>query len=111
MNSSRALDPNAYYTCNYAPFNIEHELESNYIDLNVIDAKFQGELRWKPIPDLEISVLGALKYSTTSQEHKILDDSNQAEAYRAMGTTTVRDANAYLYTDPNTLCFTNFNFA
>ena len=102
LNSSRALDPNAYYTCNYAPFNIEHELESNYIDLNVIDTKFQGELRWKPIPDLEISVLGALKYSATSQEHKILDDSNQAESYRAMGTTTIRDANTYLYTDPDT---------
>ena len=29
------------------------------------------------------------------------ENSNQALAYRAMGTTTIRDANPYLYTDPD----------
>jgi TonB-linked SusC/RagA family outer membrane protein len=101
LNSSRALDPSVYYTNNYAPFNILHELESNYIDLNVSDLRFQGELRWKVIPELELSMLGAVKYSATSQEHNILDDSNQAEAYRAMGTSTIRDENPLLYTDPD----------
>ena len=46
-------------------------------------------------------MLGAAKYTTTSNEHYILDDSNQALAYRAMGTTTIRDANPFLYTDPD----------
>ena len=101
LNTSRALDPDTYYHSNYAPFNIMHELETNYIDVNFVDTKFQGELKYKPISDLEISLLGALKYTTTSQEYHILDDSNQAEAYRAMGNSIIRDGNRYLYTNPN----------
>ena len=103
LNTSRALDPDTYYQSNYAPFNIMHELETNYIDVNYLDAKFQAELKYKPIQDLELSVLGAMKYTTTSQEYKILDDSNQAEAYRAMGNSIIRDANKYLYTDKDQL--------
>jgi TonB-linked SusC/RagA family outer membrane protein len=101
LNSSRVLDPNEYYTRNYAPFNILHELENNYMDFNVVDLKFQGELKWKPIKGLEASVLGAVKYSSTSQEHHITDFSNQALAYRAMPTTAIRDKNPFLYTDPS----------
>ena len=103
LNTSRTLDPDTYYHSNYAPFNINHELESNYIDVNYIDAKFQAELKYKPINDLELALLGALKYATTSQEYKIMDDSNQAESYRAMGNTQIRDANKYLYTDKDQL--------
>jgi TonB-linked SusC/RagA family outer membrane protein len=103
LNTSRALDPDTYYQSNYAPFNILHELNTNYIDVNFVDTKFQAELKYKPINDLEISALGALKYTTTSQEYKILDSSNQAEAYRAMGNSIIRDANKYLYTDPDKL--------
>ena len=82
LNTSRALDPSVDYTTNYAPFNILHELDNNYIDLNVVDVKFQGEMRWKVIPGLEISALGSVKYQASSQEHNIKDDSNQATAYR-----------------------------
>lgn len=103
LNSSRALDPDAYYQSNYAPFNILHELETNYIDLNVVDTKFQGELTWKPIKGLEFSALGAVKYITTSQEHKVLDNSNQALAYRAMQTIDIRNGNPLLYTDPDNI--------
>jgi len=101
LNSSRALSATEYYQSNYAPFNILHELETNYIDLNVVDTKFQAELKWNPIHDLELSALGAVKYATTSQEHKVLDSSNQAQAYRAMQTLSVRDNNKLLYTDPD----------
>ena len=45
LNTSRTLDPNEYYVRNYAPFNILHELDNNYIDLKVTDLKFQGELK------------------------------------------------------------------
>lgn len=103
MNTSRCLDPNEYYTRNYAPFNIFHELESNYIDLNVTDFRLQGELKYKPITKVELSVLGAVKYSSATQEHNILDDSNQAQAYRAMPTSTIRDKNPLLYTDPDNI--------
>lgn len=101
LNTSRTLDPNENYTRNYSPFNILHELDNNYIDLNVVDLKFQGQLNWKIIPELDFNLLGAFKYQTTSQEHIITDESNQAMAYRAMPDATVRDANPYLYRDPD----------
>jgi TonB-linked SusC/RagA family outer membrane protein len=101
LNSSRTLDPNVYYTRNYADFNILHELDNNYIDLNVSDLKFQGELKWKIRPGLEISALAAVKYQYSLQEHNIMDESNQALAFRAMPNSTVRNNNSYLYRNPD----------
>ncbi len=101
LNTSRCLDPDVSYTRNYAPFNIFDELENNYMDLNVVDLRFQSEVKYKPVSQVELSVLGAAKYSASSQEHYILDESNQAQAYRAMGTSTIRSTNSFLYTDPD----------
>ncbi len=101
LNTSRTLDPNEYYTRNYAPFNIFNELENNYIDINVIDFRMQAKLSYKPISKVELTALGAVKYSSATQEHNILDESNQAQAYRAMSTSTIRSSNQYLYTDPD----------
>lgn len=101
LNTSRTLDPNEYYVRNYAPFNILHELDNNYIDLKVTDLKFQGELKWHPVKPLELSVLGAYKASSTVQSHTITDYSNQAWAFRAMDDATMRSANPWLYTDPD----------
>ena len=103
LNTSRTLDPKEFYTRNYAPFNIFHELENNYIDLNVVDMKFQSELNWKILNGLEASVLGAIKYQSSSQEHNIKDHSNQAEAYRAgviPENSTIADENPLLYRNP-----------
>ena len=100
LNTSRTLDPDEFYTRNYAPFNIFHELENNYMDIDVTNLRFQGELKFKPIQQLELSALAAVKYSATSRKHNIKDSSNQAEAYRADYTTVIRDANSYLYADP-----------
>ena len=100
LNTSRALDPNTNYRANYAPFNILNELENNKIDMNVLNTKFQAELAYKPIKDLRLSVIGAVQYDTSSQEHKITEHSNQAQAYRAMDNSIIRDANHYLYKDP-----------
>lgn len=101
LNTSRTLDPNEYYVRNYAPFNILHELDNNNMSLDVVDMKFQGELKWKPFKKIELSALGAYKYSTTTQAHSITDYSNQAWAYRAMDDATMRNANPWLYTDPD----------
>ena len=100
LNTSRALEPGTFYTRNYAPFNILHELDNNYIDLSIFDIRVQGELKYKPIQKVELAVLGAFKYNQANRDHNVLDDSNQANAYRAMGTTTIRDNNQYLYKDP-----------
>jgi len=104
LNTSRTLDSNEFYTRNYAPFNILHELDNNYIDLNVTDLKFQTELNWKIITGLEASILAAIKYQSSSQEHHIKDDSNQAQAYRSGITpedATIAENNPLLYTDPD----------
>lgn len=69
--------------------------------MDVIDLKFQAELKWKLFRKLELSALGALKYSATSQEHKIRENSNQALAYRAMGDGTIINRNSWLYKDPD----------
>lgn len=102
MNTSRTLDPNETYTRNYAPFNIFKELDNNYIDLSVADMKFQGELSWKPVLGLEVHLLGAYRVQKTSQEHFILNESNQAEAYRAgVDDPNIMYNNPYLYQDPD----------
>ena len=101
LNTSRALDPDVFYTRSYAPFNIFHELDNNYIDLSVFQFRMNGELRWKPVRGLEAVAMGAVKYSQSGQKHHIHDNSNQAEAYRAMPTSAIRDANPLLYRDPD----------
>ena len=102
MNTSRTLDPDATYTRNYAPFNIFKELDNNYIDVSVSDMKFQGELVYKPILGMEIHLLGAYRTMKSSQEHFILNESNQAEAYRAgVDNPNIQYNNTYLYTDPD----------
>jgi len=101
LNTSRTLDPDAYYVRNYAAFNIFNELENNYMDFDVVDIRLQGELKYKPITKVELSVLGAYKFSNTVQAHTITENSNQALAFRAMDDATMRDSNTWLYTDPD----------
>ena len=101
LNSSRTMDADEYYTRNYAPFNIKNELDNNYIDLNEISMKVQGELKWKPLRELELSALAAIKYTTYTTEHQIRENSNQAQAYRAMGDAVIRQNNPWLYRNPD----------
>ncbi len=103
LNTSRALDPTAYYTRNYAPFNIFNELENNYIDLKSQEFRLQGQLTYKPIRKVELQALGSIRHVGTQQEHFIREASNQAMAYRAMDNSTIRSHNPYLYTDPDNI--------
>ena len=104
MNTARVMDPKENYRRNYCDFNINDELEQNYIDIKVTDLKFQGELNYKPIRGLEFNALAAIRYQMSRQEHNIKDKSNQARAYRAgvdPEDNTVRERNTFLYTDPD----------
>ena len=108
LNTARTVDPYQRYVRNYTTFNIFDELKMNYIDLNVTDLKFQGELNIKPIvkddQSLEFNVLGSMRVATTEQNHYVLDNSNQAMAYRAgidPDNAIIRSSNSYLYTDPD----------
>lgn len=109
MNSSRAMDPKEKYRRSYCDFNIFDELDQNFINLTSQDFRFQGELTWKPIKGLEIAGLASIRYHHDELQHNIMDFSNQARAYRAglglddgdVENDLVRDANEYLYTDPD----------
>jgi TonB-linked SusC/RagA family outer membrane protein len=101
LNTSRVLDPNEFYTRYYSPFNILHELENNYIDLNETSVNFIAELAYEPLKGLEIKALGNIKYTGTSMEHIIKESSNQAMAFRAMDDAYIQAANRFLYNNPD----------
>ena len=101
LNTSRTLDPDEYYRRDYAPFNIFNELENNYMDLRVSDFRINGRVGWKPVKDLELTLLAAAKSTYTGQDHYILESSNMPQAYRAMQDSYVRASNPYLYSDPD----------
>ena len=104
MNTSRTLSATDYYKRNFSDFNIFEELKQNYIDISVADLKFQGELNIRPVKGLEINLLGAFRSSQSDQNHYVLDNANQALAYRAgidPEDALIRSSNPYLYTDPD----------
>ncbi|MBE6182041.1 MAG: SusC/RagA family TonB-linked outer membrane protein [Rikenellaceae bacterium] len=103
MNSSRALDPNEHYVRNYTSFNIFEELANNYMEINATDLRFQGELTWGIVPGLDFTSLASFRYTQTSMQHHIKDNSNQARAYREMADDVVRNNNSFLYKDPDQL--------
>lgn len=106
LNTSRAIRPrdnngNLEYTrYNWAPFNILNELENNTTELTVLDLKFQGEFEAKLTDELKYNFLGTARYATSTNEHKVRENSNVAGAYRANETTIVEDQNTFLFNDP-----------
>ncbi len=107
LNTSRTLtayDENnklEYFRRNFAPFNIIDELKNNFIDLNVIDLKLQGELGYRLHKNLRYEFIGALRYVKSTREHQITENANMANAYRANENATIAARNKFLYTDPD----------
>ena len=106
LNTSRCLDPTIDYTRFYTGFNIFNELENNYNDINVDELMFRAELEYKPVRGLTLNGLISTRMSRTKRQHNVMDDSNQANAYRAGvdatdDNSTIRDSNPLLYRDPD----------
>ena len=106
MNTSRCLDPNTSYTRFYTAFNIFDELRNNYNEIDQNELMFQGEIEYKPVKTVTLSGLISTRMSTTKTTHNVMDNSNQANAYRAGvdatdDNSTIRDSNPLLYTDPD----------
>jgi TonB-linked SusC/RagA family outer membrane protein len=107
LNTSRTLtafDENGkreYFTRNYAPFNILNEIDNNYITLNQLDLKLQGEASYAILSNLKYDFIGAYRQVRTSTEHNVAEGSNMAEAYRAANSQVVRQGNKFLYYNPD----------
>lgn len=107
LSTSRALRPRdengdlEFYRTNWAPFNIIDETKNNALELNVFDVKFQGQAEYELNKNLTYNFLGSARYVTSNGEQGATEDSNLAAAYRADETAIVRDANTFLFTDPD----------
>lgn len=105
LNTSRVLtayDDNGnleYFRRNYTDFNIINEVRNNYIKLNLLDISLTGDAQYKITPWLNFNFIGAIRYVRTTKEHEITENSNQANAFRAAQTSTIADANKFLYRD------------
>lgn len=88
-----------YYRNNWAPFNILNEYENNYIKINLLDFRVQGEASYKINDNLEANVLASVRQATTNTSHYITDKSNVIGAFRANENPWVASENIYLVKD------------
>jgi TonB-linked SusC/RagA family outer membrane protein len=110
LNTSRVLTPYdangnlEYFTRDFAPFNIIHELQNNTLGLTQIDFKAQTGVKYKILKTLQYSFDGAYRFAKTNQEHRVTENSNQAQAYRAgiaEQNSTIINGNRFLYSNPD----------
>ena len=102
--SMRAYDDNGdleFFRRDYSPFNVIHELNNNSVDLVSTDVITQFNLDYEVAKNVNISSVFQARRNTAAREHKIHESSNQANAYRAMDTQFIRDANQLLFSDPD----------
>jgi TonB-linked SusC/RagA family outer membrane protein len=88
-----------YVQMNYAPFNILHELQNNWMEQNMIDVKAQAELHYELVKGLKFGFTGSLRYVQSGRNHIVTETSNVSEAYRAITNSIVQDANPFLWKD------------
>ncbi len=104
--TSRAIRPYGdngsleWYQTNYAPFNILHELENNFINVKLKEFRFQFDANWKIRNDLKYTGLASARTTAAYSEHIATEFSNVAESYRAMANSSVVWGNDKLYNDP-----------
>lgn len=107
LNTSRVLtayDENGdleFFRRNFTNFNIINEIRNNYIKLNLVDVNLTADAQYRITPALSYNFIGAIRYVKTSKEHEITENSNQANAFRAARTSTIAEANKFLYQDPD----------
>ncbi|RZT92310.1 TonB-linked SusC/RagA family outer membrane protein [Ancylomarina subtilis] len=102
--SMRAYDENGdleFFRRDYSDFNVIHELRNNKVDLVSTDVIAQFNLDYNIAKNLDFSSVFQARRNTAAREHRIHESSNQANAYRAMGTQFIRDANQLLFLDPD----------
>ena len=107
LNTSRSIRPYdengdlEFFRRNFTPFNILHELDHNFIEINVIDVSAQTDFEVNPTKDISIKGVFQARYANTERDHTVHENSNQAEAYRANSTQFIQSANNLLFNDPD----------
>ncbi|NOU60855.1 SusC/RagA family TonB-linked outer membrane protein [Marinifilum caeruleilacunae] len=89
-----------YFRRDYAPFNILYELDHNYVNVDVDDILFQGDLQFAITSKLRFRTKFQGRWVSTLREQKIHESSNHAESYRADNPLFV-DRNSFLFDDPD----------
>ncbi|WP_067148162.1 SusC/RagA family TonB-linked outer membrane protein [Pseudotamlana agarivorans] len=106
LYTSRSMTPydqngdRQYFRKNYAPFNILHEVDHNFVNLDVLDLSFQTDLKWKVTKDLNFTTVLQGRWYTSNAVQTIHENSNNAEAYRA-DNPLIRNSNIFLFRDPD----------
>ncbi|WP_101261584.1 SusC/RagA family TonB-linked outer membrane protein [Labilibaculum filiforme] len=104
LYTSRSIRPfdadgkKEFFRRDYAPFNILHEVDHNFVDLKVNELIFQTDLEYKIKKNLKFNTALQGRWYTSKAEHKIHENSNQAESYRA-DNPLFRESNVYLFDD------------
>ena len=101
LYTSRALDPTAYYTRNYSPYNIFNEIDNAYMDTDIATLRLQAQLSYRITPKVEATVMGAIRYQSAIYNQEKTENSNEALSYRYMPNSVIRNQNTNLYKDPN----------
>src|SRR5690606_29430094 len=105
--TSRAMRPYndegelEFYRANFAPFNIIHEMNNNFVDVSLKEIRFQLDELWKISNHLNFATILSARATSAQSEHISTEKSNVALSYRAMESVAIRDANGRLYNDPN----------
>ncbi|ERJ59895.1 SusC/RagA family TonB-linked outer membrane protein [Sphingobacterium paucimobilis] len=103
--TSRAMRPYdddgnlEFYRANFAPFNILHEMDNNFVDVSLKEIKFQLDALWKITNNLHYASIISVRTTTAQSEHITTEQSNVAQSYRAMD-PSIRNSNGKLYDDP-----------
>ena len=80
--------------------NSYEELDKNFIDINVVDISAKTDFEVRPRKNIVIKGVFQGRYATTTQDHTVHEESNQAEAYIADETGAIRAGNNLLFNDP-----------
>lgn len=104
LYTSRSIRPRdesgalEFFRRDYAPFNILHELDHNFIDVDVNEVIFQGNLSYKLTQNLNFNSSLQGRWYRSKAEHTVHENSNQAAVYRA-DDPLFREDNRFLFDD------------
>ncbi|GAA4234321.1 SusC/RagA family TonB-linked outer membrane protein [Postechiella marina] len=106
LYTSRSITPydengdRQFFRRSYAPFNILHEVEHNYVDLSLMDLTFNTNFKWEVANGLNFTTVLQGRWYKSNAIQTVHENSNNAEAYRA-DNPLIRNNNIFLFDDPD----------